>query len=221
MGRPRKDSEQVGDDIGMGSVGVLTKQMAAANDKTAVAPRSQSPEPVSAFPALVMGERWYVVQTLPCREARAQIHLAAQGFRTFLPRYAKTVRHARRLSTVSAPLFPRYLFVALDLGRHRWRSVNGTFGVAGLLMGDEFPIPVQGGVVESLAASCGADGHVALADGLAVGQAVRVLSGPFADMVGKLARLDGGARVQVLLQLLGGEVPVSVARAALIPAQAA
>lgn len=193
--------------------------MAAANNNTAAAGRSQSRE--RTFPSLVMGERWYVVQTLPCREARAQLQLAAQGFRAFLPRYAKTVRHARKLSTVSAPLFPRYLFVALDLGRHRWRSVNGTFGVAGLVMGDEFPLSMQIGVVESLAASCGADGHVQLADGLAVGQAVRVLSGPLADMIGKLVRLDGGARVQVLLQLLGGEVPVSVARAALVPARAA
>jgi transcription elongation factor/antiterminator RfaH len=221
MGRPRNDDEQVRDDIGMGSAGVLTKQMAAANNKAAPAGRNQSREPASAFPSLVMGERWYVVQTLPHRESRAQLQLAAQGFRTFLPRYAKTVRHARKLGTVSAPLFPRYLFVALDLDRHRWHSVNGTFGVAGLVMGDEFPLSVQIGVVESLAASCSDDGHVQLADGLAVGQAVRVLSGPFADMIGKLVRLDGGARVQVLLQLLGGEVPVSVARAALLPAQAA
>ena len=84
-----------------------------------------------------------------------------------------------------------------------------------------FPLPVQHGVVESLQASCGADGHLQLADRLAVGERVRVLSGPFADMVGKLARLDGGGRVQVLLQLLGGEVAVTVARAALMPAQAA
>src|SRR5712691_7686334 len=55
----------------------------------------------SAFPSLITGERWYVVQTLPCREEKARIQLAAQGFRTFLPRYIKTVRHARKLSTVS------------------------------------------------------------------------------------------------------------------------
>ena len=60
-----------------------------------------------------------------------------------------------------------------------------------------------------------------LADRLDVGERVRLLSGPFADMVGRLARLDGGGRVQVLLRLLGGEVAVSVARAALMPAQAA
>jgi transcription antitermination factor NusG len=88
-------------------------------------------------------------------------------------------------------------------------------------MGDQYPMPVPSGVVESLAARCGPEGHLQRADRLAVGEQVRLLSGPFADMVGRLARLDGGGRVQVLLRLLGGEVAVTVARAALMPAQAA
>jgi hypothetical protein len=31
-------------------------------------------------------------------------------------------------------LFPRYMFMILDLPRDRWRSVNGTYGVDRLLM---------------------------------------------------------------------------------------
>src|SRR5262245_51476055 len=58
--------------------------------------------------ACVDGERWYVAYTQPHREARAQAHLVFQGFRTFLPHNRKTVRHARKLRTVSSPLFPRY-----------------------------------------------------------------------------------------------------------------
>ncbi len=167
------------------------------------------------------GERWYVVQSQPHREFRAQWQLAAQGFRTFLPLLRKSVRHARKLKTVSAPFFPRYLFVALDLSRDRWRSVNGTFGVASLVMGEEFPAAVPSGVVEGLGAACTADGHLRLGEDLGVGERVRVLSGPFADLVGELARIDGAGRVTVLLRLMGGEVPVSIARLALMPARAA
>ena len=61
---------------------------------------------------LFSGERWSAVHTLPFAEA--QLH--RQGFRTFQSKRCKTVRHARRLSTAEAPFFPRYLFVALDLG---------------------------------------------------------------------------------------------------------
>jgi transcription antitermination factor NusG len=170
---------------------------------------------------LTDGERWYVVQTRPYSELRAQTQLEAQGFCTFLPLHLKTVRHARKLATVSAPFFPSYLFVVLDVGRDRWRCVNGTFGVVGLVMSEERPIPVARGAIESLAAARGADGHLQLGDGLAIGHPVRVLRGPFADLVGKLARIDRAGRVKVLLRLLGGDVPVSIAREALIPAWSA
>src|SRR5271163_3401837 len=82
----------------------------------------------SSFP-LRDGERWFVAQTLRHREQLARLHLGAQGFRSFLPRFHKTVRHARSLREVIAPVFPGYVFVVLDLERDRWRSINGTFGV--------------------------------------------------------------------------------------------
>jgi transcription antitermination factor NusG len=146
----------------------------------------------------------------------AQTQLEAQGYRTFLPRFRKTIRHARKLSTVNAPFFPGYLFISLDLDRDRWRAVNSTLGVTGLIMGEGRPISVACGIVERLAESCGTDGLLQFEDQLVLGQPVRVLSGPFVDMVGKLVRLDVGARIQVLLQLLGGQVPVLVPRDAVI-----
>ena len=149
------------------------------------------------------------------------LQLEAQGFRTFLPRYAKTVRHARKLRNVSAPFFPRYLFVKLDLARDRWRSVNGTFGVASLIMGEELPLPVPPGLVEALIGCAQADGHLRFGNRLSVGESVRVMSGPFAELIGKITRIDGAGRVQVLLRLLGGSVPVRLATDALVPTLAA
>ena len=73
-------------------------------------------------------ERWFLVHTLPHNERRAALHLGAQGFRTHFPTIEKTIRHARQLRTVRAPLFPRYLFLILNLERDRWLSVQGTFG---------------------------------------------------------------------------------------------
>src|SRR5258705_10706704 len=102
--------------------------------------------------ALSNCERWYAVHTLPFAEARAEGQLHRQGFRTFQPKRHKTVRHARRLSTVEAPFFPRYLFIGLDLARDRWRSVNSTFGVSRLVMWGDQPHPVPHGVVEALIA---------------------------------------------------------------------
>ena len=57
---------------------------------------------------------WYVVQTQVHAERKAAAHLNRQGFATYLPAYMKRRRHARQVQNVIAPLFPRYLFVAVD-----------------------------------------------------------------------------------------------------------
>jgi len=168
--------------------------------------------------ALTGNERWFLVHTQPKSEWKAKLHLGAQGFRPYLPQIQKTIRHARKLSTVRAPLFPRYLFVALDLERDRWLSVRSTIGVSRLCTTqDGRPVPVPIGIVESLIVR--SDGSVTRMDaGLVKGQQVRILSGPFVDFIGTLERLDGAGRVQVLLKLMGTAVPVSLHRSALLPA---
>lgn len=164
---------------------------------------------------LAPDERWYVVRTLSRREARAEMQLLAQGFRTFSPRVAKTVRHARKLRAVIAPIFPTYIFVVLDLQTDPWRSVNGTYGVASLLMAGELPEPVPRGVVEQLLEYTDEGGVARFDRDLREGQSVRVTAGPFARALGRLERLDANGRVRVLLDIMGGKVPVLLDRSGL------
>ena len=163
-------------------------------------------------------KRWFLIWSLPKSERQAQRNLEAQGFKTFLPQFKKTIRHARKLKTVKAPLFPRYLFVALDLERDRWLSVRGTVGVSRLLCHHHgLPIPVPAGIVETLLEH--SDGDLTRSDiGLIKGQNVQILSGPFVNFIGSLERLDDGGRVQVLLKMMGAAVPIMLHRSALAPA---
>ena len=162
------------------------------------------------------GERWFVAQTIANREFRAASQLERQDFRAFLPFVMKTVRHARRTRNVRRAAFPGYVIVALDLERDRWRSVNGTIGVARLLtFGDGRPQPLPYGVVETLFGYLDDTGACRFDRDLVLGQSVRIISGPLAQAMGRLVRLDGGGRVQVLLEILGGQVCTTVERAAL------
>jgi transcription antitermination factor NusG len=167
---------------------------------------------------LQAGERWFVAQTLSQRENMAGFHLEAQGFRIFMPRFRKTVRHARKLREAIAPIFPGYVFVVLDLERDRWRSINGTFGVARLVTAQSRPTSVPTGVVEALVASVDESGLVRFDDDIRPGQPVSVLAGPFAKSFGVLSRLDGNGRVRVLLAIMGGLVSVAMDRADLTAA---
>src|SRR5437773_2745521 len=157
-------------------------------------PDTAEPSPNDMLPSdpatLVAGERWHVVHTLPLCEWRAQVQLENQGYRTFLPKRYKTIRHARKLSTVKAAFFPRYLFIALDLARHQWRSVNGTFGVASLVMQGDQPHPVPRGIVETLIAATDVQGVLQLSQQLRVGGPIRMAAGPFAGQLAILDRMD-------------------------------
>jgi transcriptional antiterminator RfaH len=109
-----------------------------------------------------------------------------------------------------APLFPGYIFVILDLSRDRWRSVNGTTGVATLLMGVEQPMPVPVGVVEAMISRIESSGAIRPDHELEVGETARILSGPFAETLCRIERLDDRGRVRVLLEIMGGHVVAQV-----------
>jgi transcriptional antiterminator RfaH len=157
------------------------------------------------------GARWYLVRALTGRETFAVEQLERQGFVTFLPRRPKTIRHARRLRVRLAAYFPGYLFVRLDLARQRWRSINGTLGVAYLVGPGEGPAPVPKGVVEALLEAADARG-VLEGPPLQAGQKVRIIAGAFADKLAIIERLDDAGRVRVLLDIVSGRVPVTIDR---------
>jgi transcription antitermination factor NusG len=161
--------------------------------------------------------RWYVVQTRPGKEALAVSNLRRQGFEPFLPQVRRTVRHARRTRELLRPLFPRYLFLPLDLGRDRWRPLLGTIGVASVIMDGERPRATPPGLVEELIAASDWSGNLDLSHRLAVGGSVKLLRGPFAERIAQLVELEDGDRVRVLLEVLGAARRVSVQAADLMP----
>jgi transcription elongation factor/antiterminator RfaH len=167
---------------------------------------------------LLPNERWFLVHSLPRGEMRAETHLRMQGFRTYLPRIIKTIRHARKFRTALAPLFPRYLFIALNLDRDRWLSVRSTVGVSCLFTCAGLPVPAPAGIVEALLEHDANASLISTYGGLNEGQLVRILSGPFADFVGTLDRMDEFGRVRVLLDVMGRAVPIVLCRTSLSPA---
>ena len=157
------------------------------------------------------GSRWFAVSHQPGREDVAEANLLRQGFKPFVARHLLTIRHARRLTVRRASFFPGYMFVRLDLTRDRWRSVNGTFGVRSIVMVGERPAPCPVGLVEQLIDMTDADGILDFSSKLRVGDAVRVVSGPFTNLIGRLDRLDGPGRARVLLSIMNGEIATTVA----------
>ena len=66
---------------------------------------------------------WYLVQFKPNSHSIALRNLTRQGFETFLPMLSVTSRVGSRFMSKSRPLFPGYLFVALDTVQGAWRAL--------------------------------------------------------------------------------------------------
>lgn len=150
-----------------------------------------------------MTKAWYVVYTQPARETVAAGHLRNQGFDVYLPQYQKLRRHAGRSDIVAAPLFPRYLFAGIDT-QQRWRSVNGTVGVIGLVMTGDKPIPVPDPVMAEIRSREDETGYIRLNGPIYHhGQALRIVDGPMADTQALFEEATDGNRAILLISLLG------------------
>jgi transcriptional antiterminator RfaH len=156
--------------------------------------------------------RWYVAHTQPLAEGKASHHLGNQGYVVFLPRFLKRRRHARRVDWVAAPLFPRYLFIAMDLAVTQWRAIRSTIGIAGLVSHGDQPTPVPIGIVEAIKARENDKGVVALpaAPLFDKGERVDITEGALRGLSGLFEGATDEERVIVLLDLLGRQVRVRV-----------
>lgn len=163
---------------------------------------------------------WYAVYTRARAEALAQEHLRRQGYEVYLPRHMKRRRHARRTDFVLAPLFPRYLFVAIDRLQQRWSPIISTVGVCDLVRRGDLPAQLPKGLVEELRARQrdGGFDHGEQVKGIKQGDPVRVAAGPFANLVGRFHGMASDERVFVLLDLLGRTVKAQLPSAAIDPA---
>jgi transcriptional antiterminator RfaH len=155
---------------------------------------------------------WYVVQTQINAELKAARNLLRQGFEIYLPRYLKRRSHARKIESVPAPLFPRYMFVRIDMATQRWRSIQSTFGVSHLVLQGSDPARVAPEVISSLRAREDEGGCVRLDQRpkFAIGEKVRVLAGVFAENLGLFDGMADRERIAILLDLLGRKVRVSI-----------
>ena len=109
-----------------------------------------------------------------------------------------------------APLFPRYLFVAVDTAVQRWRSIYSTIGVASLVRRGDEPSAVPSDVIEALRVREDTDGFVKLDRRplFRTGDKIRVLDGAFSSCLGLFEGMAERERIAILLDLLGRKVRV-------------
>jgi transcriptional antiterminator RfaH len=153
---------------------------------------------------------WAVARLEPHRERLALHYLGLAGYVTYLPRIREPrLSHGRRVE-IRAPLFPGYCFFMVEA---QWHTARWSVGVIGLVMAGIQPGRVPDNVIAEIRCR-EVDGLIELAPPapLRRGVRVRILRGPFTGHLAIFADMKPRQRVEILLQLLGGEQRVTLAK---------
>lgn len=159
----------------------------------------------------MLTDRWFIAQLKPQGLRLAQENIARQGFQSFCPKRTESVIRGSKRSTKLLPLFPGYLFVRVETKQSPWTSLNATRGISRMILADPrapraLPEPFMAGLL----ARCDAAGMIGTPPDISVGDRIRILSGPFSDMVSRIETLEPDARVSILLSFMGREVRTTI-----------
>ena len=157
---------------------------------------------------------WYVIHTKPRQEQRALLNLEQQGYECYLPLLSVEKLHKGVLTVAVEPLFPRYLFIRLDVGQSgkSWGPVRSTKGVSHLVaFGKEYAK-----VDEKLIDIIRTQGDALCSQPQRLfchGERVLVTAGPFEGIEAIYQISDGESRAMVLIELISKPVQLKISPA--------
>lgn len=157
------------------------------------------------------GTSWFLAQVKPNCANIAVKNLKRQGFKTFLPQKEETLQRNGKFVTATQPLFPGYIFVAFNVARGLWRTVNSTYGVTRLVSFGKEPAIVPSALVSQLLLRCDPQGKLLPPKPLKPGDQVTLTKGPFANFTAEVEKIAPDRRVYVLMEIMGGQTRVAVA----------
>lgn len=156
-------------------------------------------------------KNWFVIHTKPRQEKVAVENLERQGFTTYCPQTLQAKRIGQRWQSVLEPLFPRYIFVQLNVETDNISPIRSTMGVIGLVrFGNEVALMPEL-VIEAIrqkeqSLSSGNKAHPCWHKG----DVLEILDGPFSGLKGIFLKRESFERVLLLMDILGNKNRFSV-----------
>jgi transcriptional antiterminator RfaH len=164
-------------------------------------------------------QQWYLVYAKPRQETVARLNLERQGYGVYLPLVRQPRRHKGRMTSVVAPMFPRYLFIRLDTQTDNWGPIRSTFGVVSIVRFGQSAAAVPDDLIALLRSREDDDGiQVLPVERYRRGTKIRITDGGFAGYEGIFVAHSARDRVTVLLQVLGRHTRASIDLGAIEPA---
>lgn len=145
----------------------------------------------------------YLLRTKPQGEAKAIAAIKRAGLDAWTPtedRVKRAYRHGKKKRVVTVPLAPRYVIAETDSPHRLIHEVEQVSGVVGSLRSPD---------VARLRAMDGAKAETIIGKSLAVGQSIRVRTGPFTDHSAIIDEIAGD-QAKISVYLFGRPTPVTM-----------
>ncbi|MCL6517312.1 transcription termination/antitermination protein NusG [Alicyclobacillus sp.] len=167
-------------------------------------------------------KQWYVIHTYSGYENKVKQNLESRVqtmgmedkiFRVMVPTEEEWEVKNGKKRLVQRKVFPGYVLVEMIMTDDSWYVVRNTPGVTGFVGsagGGSKPVPLMPSEVRAILRQSGSEEIKTRVD-FTVGEVVRIVEGPFADMVGSVEEIHADQqKLRVLVSMFGRETPLEV-----------
>lgn len=165
------------------------------------------------------GGKWYVIHIKTGYEARVKAALEQRAnslgvadriFEIVVPmRETVNVKKGKKVKAMEK-VFPGYVLVRMVLDDDSWLVVRTTEGVTGFVGAGLKPTPISEKEVDAIMKFVSQE-QPKFKTKFSVGEAVKIIEGPFADFLGTIEAIDDEkGKVRVLVSIFDRETPVEL-----------
>ncbi len=158
---------------------------------------------------------WFALQVRSQRERHVADHLSGKGYDLFLPMHTCRKRWSDRIKEVELPLFPGYLFCRFD--PYDRLPILKTPWLLQIVGFNHVPSPVDNEEISAVRTLVATGASVEPCRFIALGERVRIESGPLRGVVGVLTQYKGNHKLVVSITLLQRSVAVEIDSALVTP----
>jgi len=166
-------------------------------------------------------KNWYVIHTYSGYENKVKANLEkrirSMGmqdkiFSIIIPTVKENSAKGSNKKGSHRKVFPGYILVEMIMSDDSWYTVRNTPGVAGFVGAKGIkPIPLKKSEVKAILGDAIKKEEARPKVIYDVGQSVRVLSGPFVDLVGEIEEVDlSRLKLRVTVDIFGRRTPVEL-----------
>lgn len=166
-----------------------------------------------------MQRHWYAIHTYSGQENKVKLNielrakslgLADKISQIVVPTEPELRIRGGKRTTYRRKIFPGYVLIEMVLDDTTWYLVKDTSGVTGFVSSGNKPVPLADEEVRNVIARVN-EAQERPKVRWSKGENVRVLTGPFADLTGKIEDVNvDKERLRVMIELFGRDTPVEL-----------